>query len=418
MDDDFPNNTVDEANDDSVAQRLAEKAGAPFCRLFYDGDVSVYASESDADYGMLCDIARECGPDPAVLDRLYRMSALYRRPGRADKWDARHSADGKTYGEMTIAKVVTTTGERPDEGQRRQHTSNGGTTLRLIRASEVESTPIRWLLRGRIPRDELTLFDGDGGIGKTSVAMTIIADVSSLLPLPDDSQRGPWNCIILAEENRRGDLKELLRAAGADLTKIFFAPVVQWTGGGEGTFRMPDHIPQLRDAIRKVNAQLVYIDSLFNHFGTRDGKPLNPNQTTDVRFALSPLVELAHEGVTIIATRHWTKAPQGAKHRGFGSADVTNIARSVLSFAPHPSNEGTFVFAVAKPGLSQVVDALTYSIESASVCDAEGSPIVDEEGYQWTVPRIRWLGTERIRADSLFNGNSPNRRRVRRRNER
>ncbi|MGA8574242.1 MAG: AAA family ATPase [Candidatus Cybelea sp.] len=282
---------------------------------------------------------------------------------------------------------------------RRRSPSAERANLRLLRASEVESKPIRWLMRGRIPRDELTLLDGDGGIGKTTVATDIIGAVTSVRALPDGSRRGPWPCIIVAEENRRDHLKEMLKAAGADLPICFFLTA------DDSTFQIPDHISQLREFVQETNAQLVYIDSLFNHFGTRAGTPLNPDRPIDARCALTPLVELAHEGLTIVATRHWTKTAQGAKHRGFGSADVTNVARSVLSFAPHPSSEGTYVIAVAKPGLSQTVDALTYAIESAPVCDDAGFPIIDEDSRQWTVPRIRWLGTERIRADSLSMAN-------------
>jgi hypothetical protein len=73
----------------------------------------------------------------------------------------------------------------------------------------------------------------------------------------------------------------------------------------------------------------------------------------------------------------------------------------VLSFAPHPSAEGVYVIAVAKKNLARSVDALTYCIESAGVYNDNGTPICDDDGCPWTVPRIRWLGTERISADSL-----------------
>ena len=39
--------------------------------------------------------------DPAQIDRIFRLSGLMR-----GKWDERHSSDGRTYGEMTIAKAI------------------------------------------------------------------------------------------------------------------------------------------------------------------------------------------------------------------------------------------------------------------------------------------------------------------------
>ena len=37
---------------------------------------------------------------------MFRRSGLYSNPGRAKKWDAVHSADGRTYGRMTIDKSL------------------------------------------------------------------------------------------------------------------------------------------------------------------------------------------------------------------------------------------------------------------------------------------------------------------------
>jgi primase-polymerase (primpol)-like protein len=86
-----------DGGDATIIRRLIDKLGAPFNALFYGGNIEAYGGdESKADFGFLCNIARECGSDPQLLDRIYRRSALYRRPGRAAKCDARHSADGRT----------------------------------------------------------------------------------------------------------------------------------------------------------------------------------------------------------------------------------------------------------------------------------------------------------------------------------
>jgi hypothetical protein len=77
------------------------------------------------------------------------------------------------------------------------------------------------------------------------------------------------------------------------------------------------------------------------------------------------------------------------------------VARSVLSFAVHPTREDTYVIAVAKKNLAQPTDALTYRIESATVLGSDGLPMRDDDGRIWTVPRIIWLGTESISADTL-----------------
>lgn len=70
-----------------------------FNRLFH-GDTSMDNSHSEAD-ASLCAIIAFYSQDPAVIDSIFRQSALIR-----DKWDDRHSADGRTYGQMTIDFVL------------------------------------------------------------------------------------------------------------------------------------------------------------------------------------------------------------------------------------------------------------------------------------------------------------------------
>ena len=70
-----------------------------FNRLFH-GDTSMDNSHSEAD-AALCAIIAFYSQSPAVIDSIFRQSALIR-----DKWDEKHSADGQTYGEMTVDFVL------------------------------------------------------------------------------------------------------------------------------------------------------------------------------------------------------------------------------------------------------------------------------------------------------------------------
>ena len=53
-----------------------------------------------------------------------------------------------------------------------------------VKLTEVETLPIEWLWRGRIPFGKITLLDGDPGVGKSLLALTIAACVSTGRPLP------------------------------------------------------------------------------------------------------------------------------------------------------------------------------------------------------------------------------------------
>ena len=76
------------------------KNGPRFSKL-WQGDYSGYPSRSEADLALCSYLAFWTTRDPGRIDRLFRQSGLFR-----DKWDEKHSVEGKTYGEATIEKVV------------------------------------------------------------------------------------------------------------------------------------------------------------------------------------------------------------------------------------------------------------------------------------------------------------------------
>ena len=72
--------------------------GAVFQRL-WAGDITEYASSSEADLALCGMLAFWCGRDIGQMDRLFRLSGLFR-----DKWDRAQS--GSTYGRITLEKAA------------------------------------------------------------------------------------------------------------------------------------------------------------------------------------------------------------------------------------------------------------------------------------------------------------------------
>jgi len=84
-----------------LAKAFNAKNGAKVQALWY-GNTSAYGGDqSDADLALCSELAFWTGPDPQRIDSLFRKSALYRT-----KWDEKHSANGETYGQMTIRKAL------------------------------------------------------------------------------------------------------------------------------------------------------------------------------------------------------------------------------------------------------------------------------------------------------------------------
>lgn len=90
-----PVNTVTAASEEDVVRaddpRIGEiiealrwdKNGPKFARLFDEGDITGYSSRSEADAALCAIIAFRAGPNPALIDAIFRRSALYRE----DKWE-------------------------------------------------------------------------------------------------------------------------------------------------------------------------------------------------------------------------------------------------------------------------------------------------------------------------------------------
>jgi hypothetical protein len=88
-------------SDEELLEKARKRSDeAMFDRLWqgeWEGD---YPSQSEGDLALCRLLACET-KDPGQIDRIFRQSKLIRT-----KWDEKHSADGYTYGQMTIDKAI------------------------------------------------------------------------------------------------------------------------------------------------------------------------------------------------------------------------------------------------------------------------------------------------------------------------
>lgn len=92
-------------NANTVIQGLkSQKNGKKFFRLFEKGDISGYFSQSEADLALCNMIAFRTGPNPDLIDEVFRQSQLYR-----NKWEHegyRNKWERDDYREITIEKAI------------------------------------------------------------------------------------------------------------------------------------------------------------------------------------------------------------------------------------------------------------------------------------------------------------------------
>lgn len=86
------------SDEDVIVKAASSKNGEKFKRL-WNGDITGYKSQSEADAALVSILAFWCSGDKAQMDRLFRQSSLMR-----EKWDSLRGAD--TYGNISIEKAV------------------------------------------------------------------------------------------------------------------------------------------------------------------------------------------------------------------------------------------------------------------------------------------------------------------------
>ena len=195
--------------------------------------------------------------------------------------------------------------------------------------NETELGDTKWLWKPMIPFESVTIIQGDGGDGKTTMILTIAAMVSQGIKPPTLFQGRlypPESCpsvttFYLTSEDEVSDttLKRFIRAGG-DTRRFAYSAELQ--------HHMTLREDELRSAIDQTGCRLLIIDPLqaFLPEGTHLGN------ITKMRSVFTMLANVAKiTGVAIVLVGHLNKS-EGSKdiHRGLGSIDIASAVRSVL----------------------------------------------------------------------------------------
>ena len=92
----------------------------------------------------------------------------------------------------------------------------------VVTLSDVVPERVSWLWRGRIPLGKLVTLDGDPGVGKSTLALTCGAMITTGGMWPDHTSCDyPGDVILLSAEDGLADtIRARLDAAGAETTKV------------------------------------------------------------------------------------------------------------------------------------------------------------------------------------------------------
>jgi len=229
--------------------------------------------------------------------------------------------------------------------------------------SEVEPERVEWLWPGRLPLGKLAVLDGDPGLGKSAMSLDVAARVSAGLELPDGQRCEPAGVVLLSAEDGLADtIRPRLDAAGADTQRVVALSTVP-DGKTERSLSIPEDLPAVERAIRRVGASLVVVDPIMAFLSGNT----NSHKDQDVRRALAPLAKLAERtGAAILIVRHLNKASGGnTLYRGGGSIGIIGAARSGMVVAEDPNDPERRILAQNKQNLSNLAASLVFTVQTA-----------------------------------------------------
>jgi hypothetical protein len=403
-----------------IERAMTARNGAKF-RALWNGDTTGYASASEADLALCSMLAFSAWGDAEAVDQCFRQSGLYR-----EKWER------DDYREATIAKAVeTANGSRSQANQASQnghapHTfppepdtealndseGMGKYGAGVVRLSDVQEKPLRWLWHPYYLRNKANVLEGDPGVGKSLLIALLTAvettgqrmrfdtrpSVALGHPDEDDAGQDPGGTVVLlcGEDDTADTIKPRIVAAGGNCERVVVIeklPFVETNKQGNEVTRyrrprLPTDVDAITRVVRGERARLLMVDPLTSFLD----KEVSPNSDTEIRSALDPLVDAcAALDCSTLFTRHINKGSgQSALHRGAGSIGIAGLARSVTMVARDPdAPDGVeqHVFAHVKSNVARLGATLAMQKHVANPGD---------------VPTIDWQGTSTLSADEVY----------------
>jgi RecA-family ATPase len=224
--------------------------------------------------------------------------------------------------------------------------------------AEVEEEKLDWIWYPYFAKGELTILEGDPGLGKSYMAQMAAVAVCDGLRLPSVKPKKlePSKVAYFDIENSAGTVtKRRLLDNGAKNLHNFFQEQEPFTIDDDET------LDRVYEAIDKLRPTLVVFDTINTYMGGAD-----IHNTSETQQAFKRFQDVARRfNCAVVVLRHLTKSTKGvsALYRGQGSIAFAGLARVVMTVGRHPEDADLRVMAVTKINVARVPKALTFSIE-------------------------------------------------------
>lgn len=339
-----------------IEQMLAARNGAK-ARDLYEGRWQElgYATQSEADYALI-DIINFYARNHEQTARIFRSSALgQREKASREKYVndmIEQSFDGLLTLELdpsTAIRVANALEEARKSAVEAglpefdDEPDDGMPTVDVGDLAGREVAPRKWHVEGWIPGGNVTLISGDGGCGKSLLALQLCVSTvlgrSWLGTRPITMGRALY---LSAEDDRdelhrrMSDIAEAQGVSLADLRGLSLAPLADRDallavqGRTRGTLDPTPLYGALAARIATLKPSVVVIDTLADTFGG------NEIERTQARQFIAMLRRLAIEyGVTVVVLSHPSQSGMSSGSGTSGSTAWSNSVRSRLYLKRH-----------------------------------------------------------------------------------
>lgn len=223
---------------------------------------------------------------------------------------------------------------------------------------DVEEENMDWIWYPYLARGEVSILEGDPGLGKSYLAQMVCGHIVDGKRLPSVKALKPvqGRVAYFDIENSSGTVtKKRLIANGVKNLKGYFQEEEPFSIDDE------DAIVAIYAAIEKQKPAIVVFDTLNTYIGKAD-----THKSSETQQAFKKFVEIARRhNCAVLVLRHLTKSTsEKALYRGQGSIAFTGLARVVMTVGMSPDDDDTRVMAVTKINVTRPPKALTFTIKA------------------------------------------------------
>jgi hypothetical protein len=320
------------------------KSSAKF-NILWSGDWSEYPSQSEADFALSSILAFWTAKNVDQIDRLFRMSGLYR-----PKWD-KHGYNFRTINKAIGLTVETYEGHRPktdsrqdkaktstdpkaetkrDEQTNEKEAAEKGRRLKITTLTEIYKYPeVKFLIQDILPEETLNILGGYTGVGKSILALEFIKSIvtgEKFLGRYAVNNTGP--VLIIDEETPRSLLKDRV-------AKMMFDPSwpVHFIHFQDVKIDSPPIFNELMQIIEEKKPVLTVFDSLIRIHKKKE------KESEEMAMVIDKLRKITNSGTTGFVIHHHRKGGGPLTEKLRGSTDIPGGID--IEFALYPEKEGS-----------------------------------------------------------------------------